>query len=183
MTIAPTAIPTPFLTEKDKQALVDFLPTILTPSFIPKSSSEITIFQGKSAKEESRASWESQDGKQSARFISSPDRNKIIQMYILFDYNSNASVSEDLARDTVSQFFLPVPKKPFSCKLLDNKANYCETFWIESDGTKIGIGMHEYSPFSSGINKTTVFFCQFMQDSPSYSWKSCASEFAQTGVQ
>jgi len=168
--------------DQAKQALASLLLTIITPSFVPKSPSDITVFQGKTAREESRASWEARDGNQSARFISSTDGKQIIQLYILFDYNSNASVSADLTKETVSQFFSLVPKEPFSCKLLSSKANYCESFWEEPNGTKRGIGMHEYKPFSSRTNKTTVFFCQFKKDSKSYSWKSCASEFSQTGV-
>lgn len=185
VTIVPTASPSGQgdLSSQAKQALISLLPTIITPSFAPKSSSNITIFQGRTPKDESRASWKAQDGNESARFVSSVNGNQIIQLYILFDLNSNASVSTDLAKKTVSKFFLLTSKEPFSCKLLSSKANYCESFWEEPNGTKRGIGMHEYSPFSSGTNKTTVFFCQFMQESPSYSWKSCAEEFAETGVQ
>lgn len=170
-------------TDQDKQALTSFIPTVIASSYAPKSSSDIVLVQGKTAKDDFLAAWSIKDGKATVRFVSSKD-GQIASIYVFLNYILNKPVSADLAKETVPQFFLPIPKEKFSCKPLSNDSNYCESFWEEDDGTKKGVGIQQIGASTSETDavSTTVFFCQFTKESSSYSQKSCSSEFAETGV-
>lgn len=164
------------------KTLTRFIQTIVTPSFVPASSSNIVFVQGKTAKDDFLAVWETKGGKAVARFILSPDENKILSLFIHFDYNTNSSESGNFARETVSKYFLPAAKEEFNCKAVSDTLNYCESFWLEADGTKRGTGIQVFSSPVSKERKINPFFCQFSEKSESYSWKSCSSNYAVSGL-
>lgn len=187
ITISPTTSPSASLLEPAKQTLINFLPTILTPSFLPKSSPEITLTQTKGIQESFSATWNSINGTESAILIVSPDGKNITQFYLSFLKSKSATPSEELAKITTSQFFLIQPKGKWGCKPINASMTYCENFWEEPNGVKRGIGIKGL--FTQGPNlkkedipQSLIFYCEHNKDSKIYSWKSCASEFAETGV-
>ena len=184
VTTTPSTMP---LDEQAKQTLITFLPTILTPSFLPKSNSKITLTQTKGIQESFTASWNSISGTQSAILIVSPDGKNITQFYLSFIKSKSASPSAELAKITTSQFFLTQPKGIWGCKTIYTDMTYCENFWEESNGVKRGMGIEGL--FTKGPNlpkedlpQTVIFFCEHNKDSKLYSWKSCRAEFAEGGV-
>ena len=187
-TIIPPITPTTSLTDTAKKTLNNYLPTILTPSFLPKSSSKITLTQTKGIQESFSTSWNAINGTESAILIVSPDGKNIMQFYLSFIKSKSASPSAELAKITTSQFFSIQPKGIWGCKPIYTSMTYCENFWEESNGVKRGIGIEGL--FTKGPNlkkedlpQTMIFFCEHSQASSLYSWKSCASEFAESGVQ
>ncbi|OGH13132.1 MAG: hypothetical protein A2687_00905 [Candidatus Levybacteria bacterium RIFCSPHIGHO2_01_FULL_38_26] len=156
---------------------------VVTLSYLPQSFDDVAITEGKAAEEDTLATWDTQYGKGTAGGSVASDGNQMAKLVIYLDYETDAPITADLAKEIVPQFFSPIPKAEFRCGILRNDLNYCESFWMEPDGTKRGSGLYEGNPFSTDPNKNSVFFCQFTKESDLYSWQSCASDFAETGIQ
>jgi len=165
--------------EQAKQALINFLPTILNPSVLPKSDSDISLKQNEGLVESFSASWNVEEGTVSAILVLAPEYKNIVQSYLSLSQTENVSPSVELAQTTTSQFFLTQPKGKWGCKpIYINTMTFCENFWEEESGERLGLGIIGVSPEGSNL----VFFCQHNKNSKLYSWKSCEYEFAQTGV-
>jgi len=105
------------------------------------------------------------------------DRQIIIHVPRIID-KLNASSSSDI----IKEYFKIAPINEFACISLpiENFTSiFCESFWEESRGIKKGI--YVKSPVRN-LNETQIFYCEHYPGTPAYSWKSCASEFSQTGV-
>ena len=172
---------TPDANQRGKQLFNDTVSTIVSVSYHPSSFS-INFHETESDQGESLATWETQDGMAFARYEVSSGGENLRAVYILFDYNTNASASSDIAQQSTSQFFQVSPKEEFYCKDLVNGQLYCESFWTEEDGTKRGTGIQTQASSSQEPRNISVFYCQFTQESLSYSWQSCAPELAQIGT-
>lgn len=184
VTTAPTPPPTPLslsqqeeLNSQAKETLMSFFPTILSPSSLPKSASDISLKRNKGLAESHSAWWSMQGGTLSAILVLTPESNNIVQSYLSLTKPQSASVSAELARITTPQVFSIEPKGTWGCQPIFNTMTYCENFWEEEDGTRRGIGMRGLS------SQAMIFFCQHNKESKLYSWKSCAFELKETGVQ
>jgi len=174
------SFPQQALSQQAKETLLDFLPTILSPSLVPQSSSTITFKQNEGIRESFSTLWDTKEGTVSAIMVSSSDGTNISQMYLSFLKPQSQVPTVELAQTTTSQFFSIQPKGKWGCKpIYVNTMTFCENFWEEEDGERLGLGIIGVSPQESNL----VFFCQHNKDSKLYSWKSCQNEFAETGVQ
>jgi len=177
--------PTLSPTDQTKQTLMSFLPTVIAPSFLPQSPSDITLTEDKDDKERINASWRNKGeggGTLWAVFPKTPSYQKITLVDVFFEQIQTASPSVQLAKSEVNKIFSSNPKGEWGCSRdpLNQRKLYCENFW-EEQGSKKGLGflILNTSPFRGRL----VFsFCQHTKDSNYYSWKSCRSDFAKTGV-
>lgn len=171
-------------TDQAKQTLTSFLPTVLTASFLPQSSSNIKFDQDKKLKDNFNAFWVTKEGIAAANFHTS-DSKKISSLYFQFEIIKTASPSVELAKSTINQVFNIEPKGEWGCKpWVNNNRQFCENFWTESDNIKRGIGFVIMTTTASTRSRLIYSFCEHSKEEPiTYSWKSCRSEFAQTGVQ
>lgn len=160
-------------TEDAKKTLTGFIPPLIASSLAPSTSAEIFLTKQGSGQNDFIATWEVETGSLETKYSLSPDGNILSSIQITLKAGQNTTVSENTAKELTSEYFLPVPKGEFDCGTLNSGADYCESFWEETDGTKRGVGLSEDS----------VFYCQFGKDSKNYSWKSCAPEFSESGVQ
>jgi len=169
------------------KTLSDFIPPLITSSLAPSISSDITLVTGGfSNQNDFIAAWQAKAGKVDVKYSISSEgssEEKISSIHINLDSTQLDIISENLAEELTSQYFLSIPKSNFVCTSPDNNLNYCESFWQEEDGTKRGVGIKGNRNTSSESGAISVFFCQFTKESKNYSWKSCAEEFAETGVQ
>src|SRR3989344_5896065 len=177
--IAPTAIPTISL-EQAKQTFLDYLPTILDYSLLATSSSDINLREDKGISNSVSGTWDTKDGKAITIFTVSPNGKEIIQLLIFFPYATTESISTKLAQLTIPKLFSITPKGKWACDTIPNTANYCENFWEEENGVRIGIVLKESLPLSE-TNKISISYCEHSQKRILYSWKSCISEFAKKG--
>lgn len=169
-----------------KQTLIEFLPTILTPSFLPQSSSDITLTEDRDDKDRINASWTNKGeggGTLWAVFPKTPNFQKITSLDVFFEQIQTASPSVELAKSNISQVFSINPKGEWKCRKdsLNERALYCENFWEEKDSKRgLGFLIINTSPFRGRL----VFsFCEHSKESSFYSWKSCRAEFATTALQ
>jgi len=174
--------PTVSLTQQAEETLISFLPVILNPSLLPKSSSDVNLREDKGIKQSVSGTWDTKDGKAITILTVSPNGKEISQLLIFFPYVTTESVSTEFAQSIIPKLFSITPKGKWACKTIPDTANYCENFWEEANGTRRGIALKRNIPFSQA-KKITISFCERSQKSSLYSWKSCAVEFAETGVQ
>ena len=167
-----------------KQTLINFLPTILNPSFLPQSSSDITLTEDKKDKEKLNASWNNKGGGTLwAVFPKTANSQKITSIDAYFETIQTASPSVQLAKSEVNKIFSSNPKGAWGCSRdpLNQRKLYCENFWEDKD-VKKGLGFLIIN--TSPLRGRLVFsFCEHTKESNLYSWKSCRADFAQTGVQ
>ena len=182
ITIAPTASPSISLLEPAKQILNSYLPTILSSSVFPQSSSDINLKEDKGIKQSVSGTWDTKDGKAITIFTISPDGKEISELLLFFPHKTTASASMESAQLTTPKLFSIIPKGKWACKTIPNIGNYCENFWEEENGVRRGIALKQPLPLSQA-KKITISFCERSQESRLYSWKSCTSEFAKTGIQ
>jgi len=168
-----------------KQALNNFIPTILTPALIPKPS-QITIEQGKNLDKGFISSWHIEESAVTAIVVTT-DTNSIAQLHLLLEMPQDTPPSVDIASTITSKLFYIKPKREWGCKpLYNNTMTYCENFWEEKNGTRRGLGMKglftQQPNLIKGQSKAMIVFCEHSKESKIYSWKSCEFEFAETGV-
>lgn len=174
--------PAASLTQQAKETLITFLPSILNTSLLPKSSSDVNLREDNGIKQSVSGTWDTKDGKAITILTVSPNGKEISQLLIFFPYATTESASVEFAQSTIPKLFSITPKGKWACKAIPNIANYCENFWEEQNGIRKGIAVKGSIPLSQA-KKITISFCEHSQKSILYSWKSCAEEFAQTGVQ
>ena len=166
--------------DQAKKSFSDLVHELVAPNLVPSSISDIISPQGKTFQGEYLAAWNTPMGKASARIVSS-ENDSIVQTYIHFQFQTDIIVSQVLAKEIVPQYFVPTPQADFVCGTIET-LQYCENFWTEADGVKIGVGTKQNGP-PYQANDLSVFLCRFTPESDNYSWQSCAEEFAETGVQ
>lgn len=188
VTTIPTIAPaTDSSIQQAKQTLVELLPTILSPVLLPQSISDITLTEDRENKEKLNASWNNKDNKGGgttwAVFPKTPNSQKITSVDVFFEKIQTASPSVELAKSEVNKIFSSNPKGEWGCSKdpLNERMLYCENFWEEKDSKKgLGFLIVNTSPYRGRL----VFsFCEHNKDSKLYSWKSCRSEFAKSGVE
>lgn len=192
-TIAPTASPIISMIHV-KETLMNYLSTVLIPSQIPHSS-DISFTQDEYNNHNFTLSWPTKTDRAIAVFDLSLDNFKINQFDISFasDTKSDSVAPIDLTRKITSQFISLKPKGEWKCsKLKTSSDTYCENFWEEENGNKLGIGLLEniendlnlQNTLSSGKNSKTFYisFCQRNRESKKYSWKSCNADFTEIGL-
>lgn len=168
--------------DQAKQTLVQFLPTILESSLLATSASDITFI-----KEEKidgfTAFWDTKEnGTLKVVFTPSSSEESISSLNIALHKTHSEPPSKEVAQTIAPETFLVIPKGEWQCgSVPDSPRLYCENFWEEGNGTRRGVGLLGYHPDST-TKTSTIFFCQFTQESASYSWQSCAPEFAETGL-
>jgi len=176
------------LLEPAKETLINALPNILISSLIPNSSQEIKTTNNK-IPESFNNTWTVNKTEASATLIVTPDGKSISQLHLSFQKDNSKPPSRETAPKLASEFFSVNPKGVWGCKPLNESKTsiiYCENFWEEKDGTKIGIGVQGL--FTQGpalVNKSPeifIFYCQRSKENKLYSWKSCDLQFSQTGV-
>lgn len=177
----PTPASTISLPKQAKETLITFLPTILNPSLLPQSLSDINLTD-KSINQTVTGSWDLKDGRAITILTVSPNGKEISQLLIFFPYATTTSISAEFAQSTIPKLFSITPKGKWACKTIPNTASYCENFWEEQNGIRRGIALKESIPLSPA-KKITISLCEHSQKSRLYSWKSCITEFAKTGVQ
>lgn len=172
--IVPTA-------ESAKKVLIEVLPNILIPSLIPNTS-QIVVKPDKHIKEVLKESWETNQGTISATLFTLPDEKNIASLHLFITKEENATPSPELAETTTTQLFVVTPKGEWGCKPL-NQNVYCENFWEEENGVRRGIAVN--GPFLLPDKKqvNSYSFCEHHKENIGlYTWKSCRSEFAKSGV-
>ncbi len=177
--------PSVSLTDTAKQTLNNYLPTILVPSLLPRSS-DISFVQNEGVKESFTVSLNTKAGTISAFAIFYADGKNISQIYASILKPETKIPSLNTTSTTVSSIFSIKPKGKWACRALESPTIHCENFWEETNGVKRGIGVQGIFTRKYGAGPPTVvsiFFCEHTKDSPLYPWKSCEFEFAQTGVQ
>lgn len=176
-----TPTPTISLENEAKTILASFLPKILVPELVP-SILNITLRQEKVVKENFVLLWDTKEGTANARLTISPDGKKISSFNILFFKSQTASPSVELAQTIIPSVFSLEPEGQWGCKPVYNQT-YCENFWEDKEGIRKGVNIT--GPFPENKQKIglIVSFCEHTKEAKTlYSWKSCTSEFAKTGV-
>jgi len=175
--LSPTLSPT----NRAKQTLINFLPTILAPSFLPQSPSDITLAQDSQNINSFNASWNTQEERITSGLHMSQDFRKItsLDLYIQ-ELQQPLSPSVESAKSSASQIFSITPKGQWGCKNVLSSRLYCENFWDEQNSRK-GLGFLIVT--ATGSSRLVFSFCEHSKNSNYYSWKSCRSEFLKTGVE
>lgn len=179
--VKPTLVPymTADLSSREKEMealLAETLPNIIYKQLAPDKS-KITTTSNKTSKVLT-STWIVNGISGTAAFSSAPDGKSISDIYVSFSDNKAIAPSKETAPRLTSAYFSFKPKGIWGCKSTSGtNMTYCENYW-EEDLTKKGIGIQQLSS-SEGV----VFFCQHSKESGLYAWKSCSSEFAETGVQ
>lgn len=150
---------------------------VLKSSLLPKSLEDINLQQDQIIKSSYILSWDTPLGTVSGLMTASTP-TQISYLYLSFLDEKEATASAGVAQKVTSELFLSTPKGQWGCKPIQN-ITYCENFW-EDEGVKRGISVQ--SPISLEIKGVVVSFCEYHQNTDLYSWKSCTSEFANTGI-
>ncbi|MDD5147688.1 MAG: hypothetical protein PHV63_04040 [Candidatus Daviesbacteria bacterium] len=169
------------LSSRAKKTLTAFLPNILVSSLIPPMS-DITFRQDKIVKENFTLLWDTKEGTANAALTMSSDEKKISSFNILFFKSQIASPSVELAQTIIPSIFSIEPKGVWGCKPIYSQT-YCENFWEDKEGIRRGVNIT--GPFPENKQKIglIVSFCEHTKEAKTiYSWQSCTSEFAKTGV-
>lgn len=148
------------------------IPQILKTPLLPDSWTKISIKQDKTIKDNFILSWNGKEGTVSGVMTVPPDRTGISSLYLSFLDQKISTASAEIASKIASDFFLISPKGKWACKPIYNSI-YCENFW-EEDNVRRGVGIQ--SP------DKVISFCEHRPDSDLYSWKSCTTEFVNSGV-
>jgi hypothetical protein len=103
------------------------------------------------------------------------DYDKNIFYYVMFlksDYI--AELNEEKTSLLTNKYFKEIENN-FKCKTLgegENAVVFCESFWMDKEDNKRGVGV------LSGRNESSIFTCLIPKESEIYGWKSCSEEFA-----
>lgn len=181
-TIVPIALsPKNSSKQTAKEALINFLPLVVNPVFLPEDGSKVSLFEDKEDKQKFTGVVSVNEISGSASFFVSSDSKKILSVSVVFPYKTIDKGSIALAKKITPLYFVNEPKGEWSCGFLPNSAVFCENFWEEENGLKRGVGIQGNNPKSTS-QKMSVFFCEHTKESSFYSWKSCAFEFSEKGA-
>ncbi|MDD5416272.1 MAG: hypothetical protein PHE48_04740 [Candidatus Daviesbacteria bacterium] len=167
------------LSSRAKETLMKSLPKILIPFLLPPSSFDLT--QDTGTTKSFSAKWNTPQQPITATFTLAKTGSNLSSLNISFWLSSTSTPSAKLAQTTTTSFFSLTPKGDWNCKEIYG-AIYCESFWEEKDGTKQGIGIHGILTSQISEAGMVISFCERRKDNSFYSWQSCTSEFAKTGV-
>lgn len=176
----PTPISVP-LEVSARNAFINLLPKILQPSLIP-STTDMLFTQDKIVKESFNISWNTKEGTGGATLTLSSNGKEISSLNLSFLKTQTASPSVTLAQTIIPQFFSIEPKGTWKCSSLYD-TTYCENFWEEENGVRRGLSINGIHSFKNGQKGLVLSFCEHGKDASTlYSWKSCTTEFAKTGL-
>ena len=174
--------PIPLISEGTKQALTSYLPTILDPSLVPASSSDINFTKDPSSQQGFIASSKTKEKNIDSSFRMSQDLKKIIAVdFYAKGSELPSSISRETTMSTAAEVFSIEPKGTWGCKrVIVETMLYCENFWEQSENSKRGLGALTIT--SPAGNRIVYYLCEHTKESDLYSWKSCRPEFLKTGV-
>jgi len=169
------------LQRKAQETLIKSLPKILIPSLLPTSSSNFSLTQDTGTAKSFSAKWNASQQPITATFTLIQQGYNLSSLNILFWIPQPLTPSAESAQTTIDSFFSIKPKNEWNCKDISG-ATYCESFWEEKDGTKQGLDIHGVLTARTNEKGVVVSFCERHKNNPLYSWQSCISEFAKTGL-
>lgn len=166
-----------------KKILVEVLPNILVPSLVPNPS-QIVVKPDKQLKQILNESWYIDQSTVSATLFTLANGRDVASLNLYITKGGSISPSPELAKTATSQVFVIAPKGTWSCRPLNNQITYCENFWEEDSGVKRGIGIEGPHLLAGRKPLSFYLFCEHHKESVGlYAWRSCRSEFAESGVQ
>lgn len=88
------------------------------------------------------------------------------------------SLTTASAQNLITTYIAKTPSGTWKCSSItpDNKTILCENFWVDSNGTKNGIGIINIDPILANEKKlnTIIFTCSLYPGGKSYSDNSCS---------
>ncbi|MBU1000263.1 hypothetical protein KKE78_02615 [Patescibacteria group bacterium] len=166
---------------KAREVLVKLLSVIFTPSFIPSPVSNLNLTQDKTNQQNFIVTFNTRQASMSGNLTLNKAGDNISTIYLSMPKTDQKNVSAAVAQTIAPQFFSITPQGKWACKKIGNET-YCENFWEEKSGARRGIGIQEPITFDNKEKGIAVFFCEHNKGSSIYSWQSCTTEFAKTGV-
>lgn len=153
--------------------------SILTKPMLPTKLENIRKEQDQTTRDSFFMSWKTKSSISTiSGTMTASTPSQISSLSLSFLYINEASASTEVAQRIIPEFFSVTPRGTWGCKPIQN-ITYCENFWEEN---KIKRGISVQSPISTEQTGISVGFCEFHQNTDVYSWKSCTSEFAETGI-